>query len=75
MLAQLKSNGTFRQPDSTRWVLTEADTFAGNSVLNKLARRARGYLEGVVSEHSGTPWAWLAEQELQVPMAWNWVER
>ncbi|HEV3344636.1 MAG TPA: vWA domain-containing protein [Pirellulales bacterium] len=75
MLARLKSNGTFRQPDSTRWVLTEADTFAGDSVLNKVARRAREYLERVVSEHSGTPWAWLAERELQVPMAWNWVER
>jgi hypothetical protein len=75
MLARLKSNNTFRQPTSTRWVLTEAETFASDSVLNKLARRAHDYLERVVSVHSGTPWAWLAEQELQVPMAWNWEEK
>jgi hypothetical protein len=75
MLAKLKSNSTFRQPTSTRWVLDEADTFANDSALNKLARRARDYLERVVSAHSGTPWAWLAKRELQVPMAWNWVEK
>jgi hypothetical protein len=75
MLARLKANSTFRHPTSTRWVLDEADTFASDSVLNKLARRARDYLERVVSEHSSTPWAWLAERELKVPMAWNWVEK
>jgi hypothetical protein len=74
MLARLKTNATFRRPESTRWVLSEADTFASDSVLNKLARRARDYLERVVSTQSGTPWAWLAERELQVPMDWNWVE-
>lgn len=75
MLARLKSNNTFRQATSTRWVLTESETFASDSVLNKLTRRAHDYLERVVSVHSGTPWAWLAEQELQVPMAWNWEEK
>ncbi|HWB11830.1 MAG TPA: vWA domain-containing protein [Pirellulales bacterium] len=74
MLARLKTNGTFQNRESTRWVLTEAATFASDSTLNKLARCARDYLERVVSAHSGTPWAWLAERELEVPMAWNWVE-
>jgi hypothetical protein len=75
MLARLKANSNFKNGGSTRWVLVEAATFASDSVLNKLARRARDYLERVVSAHSGTPWAWLAERELQVPMAWNWEEK
>ena len=75
MLARLKTNNTFRQPGGTRWVLVDAEAFASDSALNKLAHRAHEYLQRVVSTHSGTPWAWLAEHELKAPMAWNWVEK
>ncbi|HEV3004228.1 MAG TPA: vWA domain-containing protein [Pirellulales bacterium] len=75
MLAVLKNKGTFTRPESTRWVLVEAEGFTDDSSLNRLAGQSRKYLERVVSEHAGTPWAWLAERELAIPMAWKWEER
>lgn len=75
MLAVLKSRSTFTRPGSSRWVLVEADTFAEDSNLNRLAGQARRNFERVVSEHAGTPWAWLAERELAIPVAWKWEER
>jgi hypothetical protein len=75
MLAVLKNKGQFTRPGSTRWVLVEAEGFSDDSTLNKLAGQSRKYLDRVVNEHAGTPWAWLAERELAIPMAWKWEER
>jgi hypothetical protein len=33
------------------------------------------YLERVVAEHAGTPWALDAERELRQPLGWEWRER
>ena len=35
---------------------------------------ATDYLQRVVDEHSGTPWAMLAQRELATPMSWQWEE-
>lgn len=32
------------------------------------------YLQRVVDDHPGTPWAMLAERELAVPLGWKWRE-
>jgi hypothetical protein len=31
-------------------------------------------LQGVVQNHSGTPWALLAQRELDEPIGWKWTE-
>ena len=40
----------------------------------KLAERARFYLNRVSSEHAGTPWSLLAKRELKEPLGWRWQE-
>ena len=36
--------------------------------------KALEYLNRVVNEHPGTPWAFLAQVELSDPLGWRWVE-
>jgi hypothetical protein len=33
------------------------------------------YLNRVIKEHPGTPWAYLAHRELTTPLGWKWTER
>lgn len=40
----------------------------------KAAEEALAYLNRVVTEHKGTPWAVMAEQELAVPLGFRWEE-
>jgi hypothetical protein len=44
------------------------------SALQKVADRAKMYLERVVKDHEGTPWAMLAAAELKDPLGWKWEE-
>ena len=71
----LKQGRPFSDPKSMRWVLQEAQGFADNTSLDKLAQEARGRLSRVVEEHAGTPWAHVAALELEAPLAWQWTER
>lgn len=75
MLATLKRGKPFQNPASTAWVLEPADTVEGASALQKLIDKSKMYLTRVVQEHPGTPWAKLAEKELQTPSGWKWVEK
>jgi hypothetical protein len=36
--------------------------------------QARELLGRVVKEHAGTPWALLAQKELETPLGWEWTE-
>lgn len=36
--------------------------------------KALEYLNRVITEHPGTPWAYLAKVELRDPLGWEWVE-
>ncbi|MBT5599678.1 MAG: hypothetical protein HOH50_03940 [Planctomycetaceae bacterium] len=75
MLALMKRGKTFENETSTTWVLVPSmDTEVG-SVIKKIGERAVQYLERVKTEHSGTPWARMAEMELQVPVHWQWQEQ
>ncbi len=38
------------------------------------AELARRYLKRVIDEHPGTPWAIVAQRELEFPLAFNWKE-
>ncbi len=75
MLAALKRGKVFENEGSTRWVLNPAEETEAGSALKKLGERAIEYLERVKAEHEGTPWAQMAEMELQIPVGWKWMEQ
>jgi hypothetical protein len=75
MLALLKNGKAFTNPQSTAWSLKRAEGIAGRSDLDTIARKAKTYLERVVREHPGTPWAAMSARELQTPCGWEWTER
>jgi hypothetical protein len=74
MLAQLKGGRNFADPKNDTWVLRPTRTVKISSTMEKMAREAQAYLERVVDEHPGTPWAVLAERELKAPLGWEWTE-
>jgi hypothetical protein len=74
MIAALKRGKSFQNESSKEWVLEAADTFETESAIRKLAERAKVYLDRVVKEHPGTPWAKIAETELKSPLGWTWKE-
>lgn len=75
MLAALKRGKTFEKESSSAWFLERSDTIETGSSFQKLADKAKTYLERVKTDHPGTPWASLAEQELSTPLGWKWIER
>jgi hypothetical protein len=75
MLAKIKAGGNFTQPGSTAWVLQESDSIGAGSTYEKMLEQARMYLTRVAKDHSGTPWAVLAERELETKLGWEWIER
>jgi len=75
MLASLKGGKPFENPSSTVWMLMPADTIETSSLLKRQVEKAQMYLQRVVEEHPGTPWALIAARELQQPIGWEWKER
>lgn len=75
MLAEAKQGLTFKDEKSDTWELKPTDKVTINSTLAKDAEDARRYLERVVKDHQGTPWAMDAAEELRQPMGWVWKER
>jgi hypothetical protein len=73
MLADLKGGKNFKNPNSDTWILRPANNTIGSS-LEKMAMQARQLLESVIREHPGTPWALLAQKELETPLGWEWTE-
>ncbi|HEV2972055.1 MAG TPA: hypothetical protein VGY55_18930, partial [Pirellulales bacterium] len=74
ILATIKQGKAFTKPGSKAWVLERADGISGDSALNKRATNARMYLNRVIKEHPGTPWAALAERELSENVGWELTE-
>lgn len=75
MLAAIKRGKNFENESSNTWVLESADTIDASSALKRLVDDAKKYLQRVVDEHPGTPWALIAERELVMPIGWKWTER
>jgi hypothetical protein len=75
MLALAKSGMAFENPGNDTWTLRPADSITTGSALEKQAATAREYLQRVVDEHPGTPWALIAKTELEQPLGWRWTEQ
>lgn len=74
MLAQAKRGLKFKDEKNNTWILEPSDEVSVGSQLEKMAERAKMYLNRVVTEHPGTPWAMLAERELKDKLSWKWKE-
>jgi hypothetical protein len=75
MIAALKRGKSFHNEDSKEWVLESADHFETESTIKRLADKARAFLQQVISDHPGTPWAKISEEELKLPLGWRWIEK
>ncbi len=73
-LAKAKAGMVFKNPRNDTWKLEPADEIGVGSQLEKLAKQAKTYLERVVQEHPGTPWAMIAADELRTPLGYRWTE-
>lgn len=74
MLAAAKRGLKFSNEKNNTWVLLSTNDFSTGSQLAKAGTQAQEYLERVVREHPGTPWAMMAELELKTPLGWKWRE-
>lgn len=74
MLAMAKTKLKFEDPKNNTWLLAPSNTVSTGGQDAKLAEKARLYLTRVVDEHPGTPWAMLAQRELDTPIGWEWIE-
>ena len=75
VLAQMKGQPkSFKKKDSNLWRLTPNRDITSGGAVKRLHKKAIEYLNRVVDDHAGTPWALLAERELSAPMGWGWLE-
>lgn len=74
MLAAAKRGLKPKEPKNNTFTLKPADEISVGSQLAKLGERAKMYLNRVVKDHPGTPWALLAEKELKDPVGWVWED-
>ena len=75
MLAQMKVNPrTFEKEGNNTWVMKASADVETGPTIRKIVAKATEYLSRVVDEHPGTPFAYLAEVELQTKMGWTWQE-
>ena len=74
MLQQLKQGKAFEDPQNNTWRLIPADDLTIDARLGPAAQEARQYLQRVIDEHPETPWAFLAQRELDAPFGWTWHE-
>jgi hypothetical protein len=74
MLALAKQGLKFKDPKNDTWDLRPTDSVTVNSALEKDAADAKKYLDRVVVDHKGTPWAVDAQRELREPLGWEWQE-
>ncbi len=74
MIAQIKSGKKFENDKNNTWILVHSDDISTSSTLESMSAAAHTYLKRVVDDHPGTPWAYLAQKELETPLGWTWKE-
>lgn len=74
MLAKAKRGLSFKAPRHNTWTLHAATKIDIDSELQRMGQKALEYLNRVCERHPGTPWSFLAEQQRQRPLGWEWRE-
>ena len=75
LLAEAKLGMKTERQESNQWELVHTEeSIKGNSSVEKSFKLAKMYLNRVVSENPGTPWALVASEELKTPMGYKWME-
>ncbi|QDT94956.1 vWA domain-containing protein [Gimesia aquarii] len=75
VLAEMKSNPkAFKDKANNSWQLVAAKDVRSSPSVRKIAKQANALLNGIIDEHPGTPWAYLAAKELNTPLGWTWKE-
>ena len=75
MLANMRvSTKVFEKETSNMWRLTPSEEISTGPDVRKAAEQASEYLNRVIDEHPGTPWAALAMKEKSTPLGWAWEE-
>ncbi|CAN0371622.1 unnamed protein product [Ectocarpus sp. 4 AP-2014] len=69
-----KQGMEFTSEKKDTWVIAATDEIATGSRAEAEAKQAKAYLDRVVAEHEGTPWALLAQRELARPLGWEWKD-
>jgi hypothetical protein len=74
MLARLRQGMKFQDPKNDTWVIRPSEKILSGSMMEKEAKKAENYLQRVRDDHPDTPWALIAQQELAIPLGWEWDE-
>jgi hypothetical protein len=74
MMAQAKRGIVFKEKKNNTWELKSDHEITVSTQLANLAAKGRQYLQRVVDDHPGTPWAMVAQRELTKPFGWRWEE-
>lgn len=75
ILAEAKTGLKKQDPKSNIWVLLPSqDLKVSNSVLNKNYSSAQKYFKYIIENFPNTPWALIANEELNTPFGYIWSE-
>jgi len=76
VLAEAKTGLKKQNPNSNIWVLMPSKQFdLNNSLLKKCYEGSQKYLKFVTDNYPDTPWALIANEELNTPVSYKWYER
>lgn len=75
VLAEMKSSPKpFQKEGSNMWRLIPSEEITAGAQVKRLADKAVEILKRIIAQHPGTPWALLAQRELDQPLGWQWKE-
>lgn len=74
MLGKAKRGMNFEKPEDNTWTLQPSNEVSVSSRLQKEADDVRAILKRIVEDHKNTPWAYMAQRELNRPIGWKWKE-
>lgn len=75
VLAEAKTGLKKKDPKSNIWILMPSKKFdLNNSLLKKCYEGSQKYLKFVADNYPNTPWALIANEELNTPISYKWYE-